>query len=258
MEPASTQLPQLIPGTLYLVATPIGNLEDITLRALRVLRECDVVAAEDTRHTGQLLRHFGINKPMVSYFKFNEARRSAEFIERLRRGGTIALVTDAGSPGISDPGERVVAAALAAGCRVEPVPGACALVAALTASGLPTDEFHFAGFLPHKSGQRANRLAELAALPGTLVLYESPFRIERLVAELAVALPERPVVLARELTKKFEEWLRGTPAELAAQLQVRPRKGEFVVIVGPGPRRKGQALPDADAAAGPASPGREP
>lgn len=248
--------PPLVPGTLYLVATPIGNLEDITLRALRVLRESDMVAAEDTRHTGQLLRHFGISKPLLSYFKFNEAKRTEEFVGRLKRGETIALVTDAGSPGISDPGERVVAAALAAGCRVEPVPGACALVAALTASGLPTDEFHFAGFLPHKSGQRANRLAELATLPGTLVLYESPFRIERLVAELAVALPERPVVLARELTKKFEEWLRGTPAELAAQLQVRPRKGEFAVIVGPAPKRKAQAFPDA--AAGPVSPGREP
>jgi 16S rRNA (cytidine1402-2'-O)-methyltransferase len=225
--------PPLLPGTLYLVATPIGNLEDITLRALRVLRECDVVAAEDTRHTGQLLRHFGITKPLLSYFKFNEAKRSAEFVGRLQRGEKIALVTDAGSPGISDPGQRVVAAAVAAGCRVEPVPGACALVAGLTASGLPTDEFHFVGFLPHKSGQRANRLAALAAVPGTLVFYESPFRIERLVTELAAAYPTRPVVLARELTKKFEEWLRGTPAELLAQLQARPRKGEFVVCVGP-------------------------
>ncbi len=231
--PPAPAHPPLIPGTLYLVATPIGNLEDITLRALRVLRECDVVAAEDTRHTGQLLRHFGITKPLLSYFKFNEARRSAEFVGRLRRGEKIALVTDAGSPGISDPGQRVVAAAVAAGCRVEPVPGACALVAGLTASGLPTDEFHFVGFLPHKSGQRANRLAALAAVPGTLVFYESPFRIERLVTELATAYSTRPVVLARELSKKFEEWLRGTPAELLAQLQARPRKGEFVVCVGP-------------------------
>ncbi|HTH49799.1 MAG TPA: ribosomal RNA small subunit methyltransferase I, partial [Candidatus Limnocylindria bacterium] len=169
----------------------------------------------------------------LSYFKFNEARRSAEFVGRLQRGEKIALVTDAGSPGISDPGQRVVAAAVAAGCRVEPVPGACALVAGLTASGLPTEEFHFVGFLPHKSGQRANRLAELVAVTGTLVFYESPFRIERLVTELSVNFPSRQVVLARELTKKFEEWLRGTPAELAAQLQMRPRKGEFVVCVGP-------------------------
>ena len=220
-------------GTLYLVATPIGNLEDITLRALRVLRECDLVAAEDTRHTGQLLKHFGIQKQMVSYHRFNEARRSAELLERLKAGAKVALVTDAGSPGISDPGERVVAAVLAAGCRVEPVPGACAMVAGLTASGLPTEEFHFAGFLPHKSGQRARRLSELAAVPGTLVLYESPFRIERLVGELRVAFPSRQVVLARELTKRFEEWLRGTPETLAAMLAARPRKGEFVVMIAP-------------------------
>src|SRR5690349_13465581 len=147
-------LPPLMPGTLYLVATPIGNLEDITLRALRVLRECDVVAAEDTRRTGQLLAKFEISKPLLSYFQFNEARRSEEIIERLRRGEKVALVTDAGSPGISDPGERVVRAAIAAGLRVESVPGACALVAALTASGLPTKEFHFIGFLPHKPGDR--------------------------------------------------------------------------------------------------------
>lgn len=226
-------VPSLIPGTLYLVATPIGNLEDITLRALRVLRECDAVAAEDTRHTGRLLQHFGIHKPLLSHFRFNEARRGAELVERLRKGEVIALVSDAGSPGISDPGERLVAAARQAGLRVEAVPGPCALVAALTASGLPTEEFHFTGFLPHKSGQRARRLTELAALPGTLVLYESPFRIERLLAELAEQMPDREVVLARELTKKFEEWLRGRPGELADQWRVRPRKGEFVVLVAP-------------------------
>src|SRR3954468_1440534 len=151
---AEPTLPPLVPGTLYLVATPIGNLEDITLRALRVLRECDVVAAEDTRRSGQLLKHFEISKPLLSYFQFNEARRSEEIIDRLKRGEKVALVTDAGSPGISDPGERVVKAAVAAGLRVESVPGPSALVAGLTASGLPTEEFHFVGFLPHKSGQR--------------------------------------------------------------------------------------------------------
>ncbi len=229
--PAS--LPPLQPGTLYLVATPIGNLEDITLRALRTLRECDVVAAEDTRRTGQLLRHFGISKPLLSYFQFNEARRSEEIIDRLKRGEKIALVTDAGSPGISDPGERVVAAAIRASLRVEAVPGACALVAALTASGLPTDEFHFVGFLPHKSGQRRNRLEALRATAGTLVFYESPFRIEKLLGELSELFSEREVVLARELTKKFEEFLRGRPDKLVAQLATRPRKGEFVVLVGP-------------------------
>jgi 16S rRNA (cytidine1402-2'-O)-methyltransferase len=225
--------PPLKPGTLYLVATPIGNLEDITLRALRVLRECDAVAAEDTRHTGQLLKHFGIAKPLLSCFQFNEARRSEEIIGRLRRAEKIALVTDAGSPGISDPGERVVQAALAAGCHVEPVPGACALIAALTASGLPTDEFHFVGFLPHKSGRRRNRLELLKAIPGTLACYESPFRIGKLLGELVEIFPDREVVLARELTKKFEEFLRGKPSELLTLVQKRPLKGEFVVLICP-------------------------
>jgi 16S rRNA (cytidine1402-2'-O)-methyltransferase len=224
-------LPPLTPSTLYLVATPIGNLEDITLRALRVLKECDVVAAEDTRRSGQLLKHFGISKPLLSYFQFNEAWRSEEIIERLRRGEKIALVTDAGSPGISDPGERVVKAAIAAGMRVEAVPGACALVAGLTASGLPTEEFHFIGFLPHKSGQRRNKLESLNTIAGTLVLYESPYRIEKLLGELNEVFPDRQIVLARELTKRFEEFLRGKPAELIAQTKTRRLKGEFVVMV---------------------------
>jgi 16S rRNA (cytidine1402-2'-O)-methyltransferase len=228
-----TTLPPLTPATLYLVATPIGNLEDITLRALRVLKECDVVAAEDTRRSGQLLRHFGISKPLLSYFQFNEARRSEEIIERLRRGEKIALVTDAGSPGISDPGERVVKAAIAAGFRVEAVPGACALVAGLTASGLPTEEFHFIGFLPHKSGQRRNKLESLKAFEGTLVLYESPYRIEKVLTELNEVFPEREVVMARELTKKFEEFLRGKPAELLERTKQRSLKGEFVVMIAP-------------------------
>ena len=227
----SHDLPPLRPGTLFLVATPIGNLEDITLRALRTLKECDVVAAEDTRHTGQLLKHFEISRPLLSYFQFNEAKRSEEIIERLRRGEKVALVTDAGSPGISDPGERVVKAALAAGCRVEPVPGPSALVAALTASGLSTEEFHFIGFLPHKSGQRRKQLERLLSFAGTLVLYESPYRIEKLLLELVAVFPEREVVLARELTKKFEEFLRGKPAQLLQHWQGRTAKGEFVVLV---------------------------
>jgi 16S rRNA (cytidine1402-2'-O)-methyltransferase len=224
-------LPPLTASTLYLVATPIGNLEDITLRALRVLRECDVVAAEDTRHSGQLLKHFQISKPLLSYFQFNEAKRSEEIIERLRRGEKVALVTDAGSPGISDPGERVVKAAIAAGFRVEAVAGPCALVAALTASGLSAGEFHFTGFLPHKSGQRRNKLESLRAVAGTLVFYESPYRIEKLLGELIEVFPERDVVLARELTKKFEEFLRGKPAQLLEIAQKRSLKGEFVVLV---------------------------
>ncbi len=232
MPPADSR-PPLTPGTLYLVATPIGNLEDITLRALRVLRECTVIAAEDTRRTGQLLKHFDLHKPLVSCFHFNEARRGDELLDRLRRGDTVALVTDAGSPGISDPGVRVVQRALAAGLRVEAVPGPCALIAGLTISGLPTDEFHFVGFLPHKAGQRQRRLDHLRTVPGTLVFYESPFRIERLLTELREVFPERQVVLARELTKKFEERLQGTPEELLATLRQRPLKGEFVVLVSP-------------------------
>ncbi len=223
--------PPLQPGTLYLVATPIGNLEDITLRAVRTLRECDVVAAEDTRHSGQLLKHLGIQKPMISYFRFNEAKRSEEIIDRLKSGQKVALVTDAGSPGISDPGERVVRAAIENGLRVESVPGACALVAGLTASGLPAGGFYFAGFLPSKSGQRMKRLGLLLRLAETVVLYESPYRIEKLLTEMSLLAPTRKVVLARELTKKFEEYLRGTAAELEALLVKRSIKGEFVVLI---------------------------
>jgi 16S rRNA (cytidine1402-2'-O)-methyltransferase len=221
-----------MPGTLYLVATPIGNLEDITLRALRTLKECDLIAAEDTRRTGALLKHFGIAKPMLSYFQFNEAKRGGELLERLRRGEKIALVTDAGSPGISDPGERVVRAARAEGLRVESVPGPCALVSALTASGLPSDEFHFVGFLGHKSGQRRRQLERLRNINGTLILYESPYRIEKLLNELAEVLSDRQVVLARELTKKFEEYLRGTPGELLEHFRQKKPRGEFVVLIG--------------------------
>jgi 16S rRNA (cytidine1402-2'-O)-methyltransferase len=226
-------LPALSPGTLYLVATPIGNLEDITLRALRTLKECDVIAAEDTRHTGRLLRHYEISKSLLSYFKFNERKRSEEILQRLERGEKVALVTDAGTPGISDPGERVVRAVLEAGFRVEPVPGPCALIAALTASGLPTEEFHFIGFLAHKPGKRRKELEALVAFSGTLVLYESPYRIEKLIGELGEVFAQRQVVLARELTKKFEEILRGTPAELLASIQQRHLKGEFVVLIAP-------------------------
>jgi 16S rRNA (cytidine1402-2'-O)-methyltransferase len=226
-------LPPLAPGTLYLVATPIGNLEDITLRALRTLKECTVVAAEDTRHSLRLLQHYGISKPLLSCHQFNEARRGEELLERLQRGETVAFITDAGSPGISDPGERLVRKVLERQLRVEAVPGPCALVAALTASGLPTDEFHFLGFLPHKSGARRRQLEALGSFAGTLVLYESPYRVEKLLNELQALWPHRQVVLARELTKKFEEWLRGKPAELLTRMHGRSFKGEFVVLVGP-------------------------
>lgn len=221
----------LSPSTLYLVATPIGNLEDITLRALRVLKQCQLIAAEDTRRTVQLLRHFEITKPVISCHGFNEAKRASRILDELARGASVALVSDAGSPGISDPGERVVRAARAAGFRVEPVPGACALIAALTASGLDTSEFHFAGFLPHKSGQRQRLLSKLTTQRGTLVLYESPYRIEKLLNELLLSQPTTRVVLGRELTKKFEEFLSGTPTDLLAHFKKHPAKGEFVVML---------------------------
>lgn len=224
-------LPPLTPSTLYLVATPIGNLEDITLRALRTLKECDLVAAEDTRRTGQLLHHFGISKQLLSYFQFNEAKRSEQILERLARGEKIALVSDAGMPGISDPGERVVQACIRAGFRVEPVPGPSAVLAGLTASGLSTDEFYFVGFLPHKSAARKKKLQALSGQTATLVFYESPFRVEKLLGELAEVIPGRNVVLARELTKKFEEFLRGNARELLEIARKRSLKGEFVVIV---------------------------
>lgn len=233
--PSAHPLPPLTPGTLYLVATPIGNMEDITLRAMRTLKECDVVAAEDTRHTGLLLQRLGFRKPLLSYHTFNEARREEEFVTRLKDGQIIALVTDAGTPGISDPGQRIAAAVVKAGLRVESVPGPCALITALASSGLPTDEFHFIGFLPHKSGQRKKCLDQALACPGVIALYESPYRIEKLLEELLAAAPQRNVVLARELTKKFEEWLRGTPEELLHTIKNRSLKGEFVVLIAPLP-----------------------
>ncbi|MCS7089729.1 MAG: 16S rRNA (cytidine(1402)-2'-O)-methyltransferase [Verrucomicrobiota bacterium] len=229
------ELPRLTPGTLYLVATPIGNLEDITLRALRVLRQCDVIAAEDTRRTLQLLRHYQIQKPLLSCHAHNEARRAAEVVARLREGAIVALVTDAGSPGVSDPGERIVRATWEAGYRVEPVPGPCALVAALSASGLPGHRFHFVGFLPHKPGPRRRLIETVLSTPATLVIYESPHRIERLLQELATLCPDRLIVLARELTKKHEQFLRGRACEMLERARAQKIQGECVVLVEPPP-----------------------
>lgn len=223
----------LVPGTLYLVATPIGNLEDITLRASRVLKECSVIAAEDTRHTSRLLQHLGLRKPLMSCHQFNEARRGDEFIERLRAGQTVALVSDAGSPGISDPGERLVRKVVEAGLRVESVPGACALIAALSASALPTGEFHFFGFPPHKGAARRKFLARAGSHEGTIVFYESPHRLLKMLEDIAALWPDRHVVLARELTKKFEEFQRGTASELVLLNASRAVRGEFVVLLEP-------------------------
>lgn len=227
----------LAPG-LYIVATPIGNLGDITLRALDVLRRADRIACEDTRQTQKLLNHFDIATPTVSCHEHNERQRATELVEALKAGGRIALVSDAGMPGISDPGGWLAAEAIAAGVPVIPIPGANAALSALVGSGLPTDEFHFIGFLPEKAGARRSRLEELAeknAAGCTLVFYEAPHRILETLADLeSVWGPELRVVVARELTKIHEEFLRGTVAEAKHELASRDRvRGEFVLLVAP-------------------------
>ena len=219
-------------GTLFLVATPIGNLEDITRRAVRVLTEAGVVAAEDTRHTRRLLDHLGINARVLSLFEHNERARIPELLDRLRAGEDVAMVTDAGSPGISDPGFPLVRAAVAAGLRVESVPGPSSVIAALQVSGLPTDAFMFAGFLPPKREARRKRLVELHERRETIVVFESPYRIEACLTELESVWGERPIALARELTKLHEQVLRGTAAEVRAALRADQRRGEMVLVLG--------------------------
>jgi 16S rRNA (cytidine1402-2'-O)-methyltransferase len=222
-----------VTGTLYIIATPIGNLEDITLRALRVLREVDWIACEDTRQTRKLLEHFGIAKPMVSYHEHNEAGRATELAEKLARGGSGALVSDAGTPLISDPGYRLVQAAIAAAIPVVPIPGASAAVSALSAAGLPTDAFRFCGFLPPKSSQRRKTLEQLKPETATLIFYETPHRVLEALEDIAGVMGPRPVVVARELTKLHEEFLRGTATELRAELASRPSvKGEITLLIG--------------------------
>jgi len=217
---------------LYVVATPIGNLEDITLRALAVLRSADLVAAEDTRKTAQLLSRHGITKSLVSYHDHNESRRTPELLQRLRQGASIALVSNAGTPGISDPGYRLVSAAAEAGLRIVPVPGATAAAAALSASGLPTDAFVFVGFLSKKAGKRLTQIKALASEARTVILYESPQRIVALVAELRQTLGDRRAVLARELTKIHEEFIRGRLSGILETLQARPEvKGECTLLL---------------------------
>ena len=221
------------PGRLYLVATPIGNLEDITYRAVRVLKEVDLIACEDTRQTRKLLDHYGIRKPTISYHEHNEEDRSRELAGRLAEGAAIALVSDAGMPLVSDPGYRLVQAALEKGIAVEPVPGPSAALAALAASGLATHAFYFGGFLPAKSGQRARALEALAREAATLVFYEAPHRLLETLEAVEHVLGPRPVVVARELTKIHEEFLRGTPAEVRARLAARGAvKGEITLLIG--------------------------
>lgn len=217
---------------LTLVPTPVGNLEDITLRALRVLREADVIAAEDTRHAAVLLKHHGISRPLLSLHEHNEAQRAEEIAGRLAAGENIAVLSDAGTPGISDPGFRVVRACLGRGLEFTVLPGPTSILPALVGSGLPLHEFYFGGFLPVKSGRRQSALAEAVARRETSIFFESPHRIAKSLAVLAELAPERPVCVARELSKKFEEYWRGPASELAARADKRPPRGEICLLVG--------------------------
>jgi 16S rRNA (cytidine1402-2'-O)-methyltransferase len=219
-------------GTLFLVATPIGNLEDVTQRALRTLREASLVAAEDPRHTRRLLERHGIEARVTRLFEHNERARVPELIARLKAGESVAVVTDAGSPGVSDPGYPLVRAAIAEGLRVESVPGPSAVIAALQVSGLPTDAFTFVGFLPVREVARRKRLEALSERRETIVAFESPHRIERCLETLAEIWGERPIALARELTKTFEQVLRGSAREVLTALTPHHRRGEMVLVLG--------------------------
>lgn len=218
-------------GVLYVVGTPIGNLEDITLRALRVLKEVDTVAAEDTRHTQKLLARYELHATLTSYHDFNKETKTPILLARIREGASVALVCDAGTPTISDPGYFLINRCIEAGVAVVPVPGPSAVIGALSASGLPTDRFHFEGFLPKTSGRLAKRLAALQNRSETIILFESPHRLLKTLNAIYTAWGNRPAVLARELTKVHEEFLRGTLAELIAELERRPRRGEMTLLI---------------------------
>jgi 16S rRNA (cytidine1402-2'-O)-methyltransferase len=218
-------------GTLYIVSTPIGNREDITLRALRILKEVDLIAAEDTRHTGLLLRHFGIQTPLTSYFEGNELKKKEFILSKLKQGHSIALVSDAGTPGISDPGFRLIRTTIENQISIVPIPGPSALIAALSVSGLPTDAFLFRGFLPHKSKKRKDLLKQLEEVRETLILYESPHRISETLNDIFETLGDREMVLTRELTKVYEEVLRGKVSEIKNQIGERKLKGEVTLVI---------------------------
>jgi 16S rRNA (cytidine1402-2'-O)-methyltransferase len=226
-------------GMLYIVSTPIGNREDITLRALRILKEVDLIAAEDTRHTSLLLRHFGIHTPLTSYFEGNEFKKKEFFLSKLKQGDQIALVSDAGTPGISDPGFRLIKTAIENEIPIVPIPGPSAVIAALSVSGLPTDSFLFKGFLPHKMKKRRDLLKELEDIRETLIFYESPYRISQTLKDIYEVLGEREIVLSRELTKIYEEVLRGKVTEIQSQIGVRKLKGEITLLVSGKVRKKG-------------------
>ncbi len=220
-----------MPGTLYLVATPIGNLSDITHRALQVLRDVDLIACEDTRHTHKLLSHYGITTKTVSYHEHNEQQRAEQLIDQLKQGSNIAVVSDAGTPAVSDPGFRLVRAAIENEVAVVPVPGPSALISALVAAGLPTDEFFFAGFLPARTNARRARLSELQSVPGTLIFYEAPHRLAATLKDAYEILGERDAVVARELTKVHEEIRRGRLSELSEHYEREEPRGEIVVLI---------------------------
>jgi 16S rRNA (cytidine1402-2'-O)-methyltransferase len=218
---------------LYVVATPIGNLDDITLRALEVLKSVDVVAAEDTRHSGNLLRYFEIRKPLLSYHEHNEAMRSEELADRLAAGENVALISDAGMPGLSDPGARLIRKCIERSLPYTVIPGVSAILTALVGSGLAMESFCFRGFLPVKSGQRERGLRGAAESERTSVFFESPYRILKTLAACAEIMPDRQLCVARELTKKFEEFRRGTPADLLAHYTAHPAKGEITLVIAP-------------------------
>jgi len=220
-----------MPGTLYLVATPIGNLQDISLRAIEVLKSVDIVACEDTRHTGKLLHHFGIKKKLTSYHEHNETTRAEELAKILEDGKSIAVVSDAGTPAICDPSFRIVQKAHEIGAQVVPIPGAVAFVNAVIASGLATDSIFFGGFLPSKKGERRKRLEEVSAIPATLAFYEAPHRLARSLADCAEVVGNREAAVARELTKLHEEVVRGTLADLAGDFAEKSMKGEIVLVI---------------------------
>ena len=218
-------------GTLFLVATPIGNLQDISFRAVETLKTVDLIACEDTRHTRKLLTHFGISKKLISYHEHNETERSEELIELIEQGKSVAIVSDAGTPGISDPGFRIVQKMHDIGAKVIPIPGAVAFVNAVIVSGLPSDSIFFGGFLPSKKGERRNRLEEVKAIPATLAFYETPHRIAKSLADCAEVLGARKAAVVRELTKLHEEIVTGSLAELAERFPQSKVKGEIVLVI---------------------------
>lgn len=218
-------------GVLYIVSTPIGNLEDITLRALRILKEVSLIAAEDTRLTRKLLTHYNISTPTVSYYEHNRFTRIPKIIDHLSTEKDVAVVTDAGTPGISDPAYKLIRAAIESGSRIEAIPGPSASITALTASGLPTDRFIFEGFLPHKKGRKA-KLTRLSAIEATVIFYESPKRIIRTLKDILEFMGDRPAVIGRELTKLHEEMIRGNVSKLLSHFTQKTPRGEFVIMIG--------------------------